>query len=521
MAKETSEIVKLTERVSKDPKSKLFVPLAEEYKKAGDLEMAVYVLTEGLKNNPGYVTARSILGRLLLDQGDLAGSQKELEEVVKVIPDNLLAQRKLGDICILRNNPKEALRYYKSVLALNSRDNEVAAIIADIEAGRTVSLKGGHAKPQTAAEKISPQTIKTQPPNASPSPAPTAPSAPPEKSSPAPAAEAARVEEPIELKKPAAASAAPPATMEKKEEPEDILDVEPLDTEKPEQDAGAAVLDFPSAQGSVKARTPAQEEPVEPPSVAPDQPKAALSQPDLLFTEPDLFKEPTPFEEPQTQSATAENPFSFGMIETEPEEAPAAPPERVAEASSEQADDFTTDTLAELYIAQGFYEKAVDIYERMLVDNPTSRGLKDKLERVKAMASSSSASEEPAVRESTDIFAEPQVYSAEQEPTVETGKAAFLGEPEKERHAAKKEERPLMGLEEEVSSPLPESGPVLAQTKPAYTDFEPREYVPPAAPQPGETKEETVFAAAKSSTVIRKETIHRLEAWLKNIKKET
>ena len=105
MVKETSEIVKLTERVSKDPKSKLFVPLAEEYKKTGDLEMAVYVLIEGLKNNPGYVTARSILGRLLLEQGDLAGSQKELEEVVKVIPDNLLAQRKLGDICILQNNP--------------------------------------------------------------------------------------------------------------------------------------------------------------------------------------------------------------------------------------------------------------------------------------------------------------------------------------------------------------------------------------------------------------------------------
>ncbi len=96
MDKDTSEIVKLTERISKDPKSKLFVPLAEEYKKIGDIEMAIHVLSEGLKNNPAYVTARSLLGRLLYENGDLVAAQREFEEVVKAIPDNLLAQRKLG-----------------------------------------------------------------------------------------------------------------------------------------------------------------------------------------------------------------------------------------------------------------------------------------------------------------------------------------------------------------------------------------------------------------------------------------
>src|SRR3990172_9807785 len=102
MDNETSEITKLTERVTRDPKSKLFVPLAEEYKKAGDIEMSIHVLSEGLKHNPGYVTAKSFLGRLLLEKGDLAGSQKEFEEVVKAIPDNLLAQKKLGDLYALQ-----------------------------------------------------------------------------------------------------------------------------------------------------------------------------------------------------------------------------------------------------------------------------------------------------------------------------------------------------------------------------------------------------------------------------------
>lgn len=44
MNKEISEIARLADRISKDPRSKLFVPLAEEYKKAGDLEMAIQVL---------------------------------------------------------------------------------------------------------------------------------------------------------------------------------------------------------------------------------------------------------------------------------------------------------------------------------------------------------------------------------------------------------------------------------------------------------------------------------------------
>ena len=76
MDKETTEIAKLTARISKDPKSKLFVPLAEEYKKAGDIEMAIYVLLEGLKSNPEYVTGRFSLGKLLLAKGDFARRAK-------------------------------------------------------------------------------------------------------------------------------------------------------------------------------------------------------------------------------------------------------------------------------------------------------------------------------------------------------------------------------------------------------------------------------------------------------------
>src|SRR5574341_1988133 len=153
MDKETSEIAKLTERISKDPKSKLFVPLAEEYKKTGDIEMAIHVLTEGLKNNPSYVTARSVLGKLLLEKGDLAASQKEFEEVVKAIPDNLMAQRKLGELYALQNRPDEAIQHFRIVLSANPRDAELASLVSDLEAGRDVRPRIHIPTPPPSPEK--------------------------------------------------------------------------------------------------------------------------------------------------------------------------------------------------------------------------------------------------------------------------------------------------------------------------------------------------------------------------------
>ena len=152
MDNETSEITKLTERVTRDPKSKLFVPLAEEYKKMGDIEMSIHVLTEGLKNNPGYVTAKSFLGRLLMEKGDLAGAGKEFEEVVKAIPDNLLAQRKLGDIYALQGSSAQALLHYKVAYSLNPADEEISSFISDLEAGRTITERIPRPKPGSAAE---------------------------------------------------------------------------------------------------------------------------------------------------------------------------------------------------------------------------------------------------------------------------------------------------------------------------------------------------------------------------------
>ena len=47
---------------------------------------------------------------------------------------------------------------------------------------------------------------------------------------------------------------------------------------------------------------------------------------------------------------------------------------------------FETETLAELYVAQGFYDRAIDIYKNLIVMSPADMSLKQKLEDLYLLA---------------------------------------------------------------------------------------------------------------------------------------
>ena len=128
-------IEKLREKVAKDPSSKLFVPLAEEYRKAGKLDEAIAALKTGLQRQPGYMSARVALGKIYLEKHMLAEAKDELEKVVKSIPDNLFAQRKLADIYKQLGDIPKAIAQFKTVLRLNPFDEEALGILKDLESG--------------------------------------------------------------------------------------------------------------------------------------------------------------------------------------------------------------------------------------------------------------------------------------------------------------------------------------------------------------------------------------------------
>jgi hypothetical protein len=177
---------------------------------------------------------------------------------------------------------------------------------------------------------------------------------------------------------------------------------------------------------------------------------------------------------------------------------------KTPDVSAEKSDDFTTDTLAELYIAQGFYEKAIDIYQRMLTDNPDSQKLKDKLTRVRAMATQA---EPPA-----ELKIEVKQANATSEEVI------FLGGPEQ---PAETESGPK--LEEGPAEYIPPAAEEIKEVTPPEpfdVGFEPGEHAPPQVTEKQQPVEKKTQPVMKSPAASRKETIERLESWLQHIMKE-
>jgi len=123
----------LRRRVQLDPSSIAFAQLAEEYRRAGQLEEAVDVCRAGLTIHPAYLSARVTLGRALLDLQRYDDAQQELEWVLKSAPENLAAIRGLAEIHHRRGSLAEALVQYRAALALARNDPDLEQTVSDLE----------------------------------------------------------------------------------------------------------------------------------------------------------------------------------------------------------------------------------------------------------------------------------------------------------------------------------------------------------------------------------------------------
>jgi tetratricopeptide (TPR) repeat protein len=126
-------IERLKTKIGKDPLSKLFVPLAEEYKKIGMVDEAINILLTALENQPYYKSAMVALGKMYLHKGMLTEAMEEFEKVVGLIPDNLLAHKKLADIYYKQENFDRAVKECTIILELNPNDEEAKTMKSSLE----------------------------------------------------------------------------------------------------------------------------------------------------------------------------------------------------------------------------------------------------------------------------------------------------------------------------------------------------------------------------------------------------
>jgi tetratricopeptide (TPR) repeat protein len=122
----------LRRRVQKDPSSIAFAQLAEECRRAGQLQESVDTCRAGLAIHPTYLSARVTLGRALVELNQLEEGQAELEQVLASASENLAAIRGVADIHHRRGELKEALAHYRAALALARNDPDLEETVSDL-----------------------------------------------------------------------------------------------------------------------------------------------------------------------------------------------------------------------------------------------------------------------------------------------------------------------------------------------------------------------------------------------------
>lgn len=442
------EIEQLSEKLQADPKSRVFAQLADAYRKVNLLDEAIDTAKKGLEVHPKYAIAHLVLGRCYLAKGMFALAREEFDLTIKNDPQNMVGYKLLGETYEKQNMYPDAIKYYQLVMDLEPGNTELAEKIE-----RLKGLKQG----EPPAE-----------PEPAPLPAPSPESAPSDKEEIAVAAPTA---ESMDYPAPIAEDVMPEKAMSEPTEP-------------------AAPFEMPAMPEVLQEELPKPEVEVVPPAETAGQ----GGEPQIS---PASGEVPPASEPPVVPAADAMSPVA------EPT-APAVAPAVIDESQG------PTSTLAEIYVQQGYYEKAIDIYKELIAANPEDQEYKDRMEELIAKAYPDEPAEPPAP---TGSVALPQQADEQKAPADAVLPGTDMEEPApgREKGEPAPAEDPFAQMfapvESDQAAPAPLPAPVdqasaaPAEPPAAVTAPEPASAGREAVPEPAPAAEPASAAPAEAPAV--------------------
>jgi len=119
-----SEIEKLERRYAENPDGRFFAPLADAYRKSGNLVRALELVRAGLAKHPDYLSAHIVLGRCLLDKNEDAEAEATFRSVLSLDAENIIALKSLAEITERTGRTVEAREWLQKLLVVDPMNAE-------------------------------------------------------------------------------------------------------------------------------------------------------------------------------------------------------------------------------------------------------------------------------------------------------------------------------------------------------------------------------------------------------------
>ncbi|MEP7087343.1 MAG: tetratricopeptide repeat protein [Gemmatimonadota bacterium] len=116
----------LRKQFAENPR-RVFARLANEYRKSGDLDVAIEICRAHVPLQPTYISGYIVLGQALFERGQPEEARSTFETALSLDPENLIALRQLGDIARVSGDLEAARGWYHKLLEVDPQNEDIAA----------------------------------------------------------------------------------------------------------------------------------------------------------------------------------------------------------------------------------------------------------------------------------------------------------------------------------------------------------------------------------------------------------
>lgn len=165
----TDDIRTLTTRLAEEPSSLAFLDLGEALRRRGQLDAAYKVARGGLARYPALADAHDLLGRILGDQGDLAGAFDAWAEALRLDPMRIGALKGIAFLYFKAGDVPAALDHLRRAAEIDPDDPTIGQAIERVRSTRVpqsgIQPPSAPVSAEPVLVEVAEETTPVPPPN--------------------------------------------------------------------------------------------------------------------------------------------------------------------------------------------------------------------------------------------------------------------------------------------------------------------------------------------------------------------